>query len=122
MDTDLWIIANAIVMTTINVVILFVCTRVLHEVGNILKECAKCDIYKYVSEETNHYKAEDTDNIATELDEAESLPKQSLYRNKDGKLSYQVYNDNVKLRKSSAAHTIDFEEEFEHKPINSAKG
>lgn len=122
MVTDAIVYVSGVIAFVVNILVLFICTRILHDIGDVLKECAKCEIKKYLIEERRDYMQDDVDNIATELEDTESLSKQSLYRNKDGKLSYRVYNDNVKLRQSAMSHKIDLEEEFEHKPVGAGKG
>lgn len=124
MDTEIVMIAATVLIFSINMLILFLCTKILQEVSHVLKECAKCEIRRYIAEERMTYRSKTMplSNVATEVEDTEPKPADSLYRNKDGKLDYRVYNDNKKMRQAANAHTIDVEEEFEHKVIGAEKG
>ena len=114
MDTEMFVYVTVlgVVLFSVNMMVLYVCTKILQSLSQVLKECAKVDIKKYLDEEK-------------QSPVPQKNPGNDLYRNKDGKLSYLVYNDNKNIREAASSSKIDFGKEFdgfEHKPTDSGKG
>lgn len=110
MGIDQIIFALATLTLMIDVLLLFMVVRSFHEISEIAKKLSEIDLYRFL------YEDDQTETIledASNLKSSRETTSKNYYRNKEGKLSFRVYNDNKRFAEAKKNHVINICDEFE---------